>query len=435
MEQSQEKDLQVKHSSFLDRAKDYLKKKKTQALGATILAGTMAVAGCATGGLERRLYTVDDFHRGKLVTLTGEVHESYVEDKKSMDLNVPYIVYNSADNEGRPIVVNLHEDFRHGINRQAITKAKEALASREYAVRVYGAMTYSDVLNVDVDFLSFTDKNGKLALTIETDYDPIITVTGIVGNWPINPNPNMSFGLMPGWNWLGWEGFSPFFLSNWISWAWAWADWDYDGIINRFDSYPYINNSSGLPFKEGLPNPGFHNIYAGLNLHNAMSEKEGKAKLIIPEEGARLHPVFVDLFAKNKQAETYRQQVVEARDKIVQNYQGDSARSGSQGSQPRAKTTIPSLEAVARQMGIKREQMGKSYNNTRILVPTMDGGMINRGAGSAAYTGGASSGGVVTGSSSGGYSIPSAGSASTRGEAGARSTGAQGGKSGTSEKK
>jgi hypothetical protein len=233
------------------------------------------------------------------------------------------------------------------------------------------------------------------------------------------------------WNWLGfgnWAFNYGYLLADWLSWAWAWQDWDGDGMLNRFDHYPYINANTGLPFKEGLPNPGFHNTYAGLNLHNAMSEKEGKAKLIIPEEGAKLHPVFVDLFAKNKQAEGYRQQVVEARNKIVQNYQSNPNRAEIAGGRIRGKEAIPSLESVAKDMGIRREQMGKSYNNTRILVPTADGRMVYAGTGGAGSTGGASSG-ITSGSSSGGYSIPSAsGSASRSSE---RSTASEGGKTGS----
>jgi hypothetical protein len=432
----EEKAIIDEKSSFFKKAKDFVKNKKTQILGATILAGSMALAGCATGGLEKKLYTADYFHPGKLVTLTGEVHESYKEDKKSLDLNVPFVVYNSVDNEGNSIVVNLHEDFRFGINRQEIGKAKKALASREYAVRVYGVMTYSDILNVDVDFLSFTDKNGKLVQTIETDYDPIISVTGVVGNWPINPNPNMSFGLMPHWDW-NWAGFGSwafnygFLMADWLSWAWAWQDWDNDGIINRFDFYPFINYSTGLPFRADLPNPSFQNTYAGLNLHNAISLKEGNQKLAIPEEGVRLHPVFVDMFAKNKQAEGYRQQIIETRNKMIQNYQANPNRAEIAGGRVKGKEAVPSLESVAKQIGISREQLGKSYNNTRILVPTMDGGIIYRGAGASGTTGG----GISTGSSSGGYSIPSA--SSTRGDSGARSSGekSSGDKTGGAEKK
>jgi len=397
-------------SSFLHRTKEFIKKKKTQLLGATILSSALALGGCSIGGLENIVYTPAYFYPGKLVTLTGEAHEIYQptyykkalqkvskdqlrdphkkqlatsqenDDYNISDLNFPLVVYNSIDSNGRNIVVNLHEDFRFGINRQAIKRAKEALGSHKYIVRAYGNITHSDILNVDLYFLSFTDKDGKPALTIETDYDPIFTIMSWdMITWPINTNPKLSFGLWPPWQW---GFFPPAYING--GWLW-WADWDHDGIPSYFDEYPFLNYKTGQPVAS--PNPNWHNVNADLNRYNFTNLKEGKKDLVIPPENVTLHPDFVNIFARNRQSEEYMQKVIQgvaaARAKNS-NANSNSVRYG--------KISQSELESMARSMGIRSDQLSKSYNRRHILIPGIYTGSSFSSMGSGASYGATNSG-------------------------------------------
>jgi hypothetical protein len=386
----------IEKKSFFQKTKDYLGNKKTQLLGATILASSMAIAGCGPLSLEKKVFTPDSFDRGRLTTVTGEVLEGYKDESLRGDLNIPLVVYNSVDEAGNNLLVNIHEDFRHGINTQAIKRIKEGLNSHDYAIRVYGRTTLDNiiyeinnkkkpVINIDAYFITLTDKKGDIKLTLGTDIDPINTLP-MAANLiiPINPNPGLSFGLEP-YLLGGWQPFDSsgwFDSMNWFNWISTWGigggpfsitllgmnlargDFDHDGIPNYFDPNPYMNDRTG-EFVNNDPRLGnFQNAYAGLNLHNALSENAGEKKLVVPTGQVKLHPDFVNIFAHNREVDGYRQQVLNAEKEIGKNYQANPAKAGSKEAQPR----VP-LEQITQRLGIRPGQLERSYNNERVRAP------------------------------------------------------------------
>jgi hypothetical protein len=241
---------------------------------------------------------------------------------------------------------------------------------------------------------------------------------------PINVNPGISFGFTP-WSWWGrpfnFSNFSDNWFSDywfaWISdwgaygpcfgglmrnaWWWAWQDADGDGIPNTLDPYPYWNEVNGNILPPASDPHSYHNVYAGLNLHNFVNLADGRKNLVIPEEGARLHPDFVNMFVRNKQADEYRQKAIATREQITKNYQTNPANTAKKGGM-----IMPSLENIAKSIGISSEQMSRIYNNPHVRTPGMmyerGSGLVNRGS---------MSSGAERGGESGSYAIPSAGSA------------------------
>jgi hypothetical protein len=446
--------VEIEKPSFLNRAMDYVSKKKTQILGGALLAGSMALAGCAIP-LEKRVITPNEFVSGRLVTITGEVVPGYKND--SVDIKYPIRVYNSVDTDGNNIDVNILEFRNLGINTQACKRLNEALNNGKYAVRVYGRTTYGrvefinngvkkEIINIDPDFISLTDEKGEVKLMLETDMDPIVALMG-TNTLPINRNPDLSFGIQ--WPWH--NGFGEMFGSmNWFAWIsdWGyggpcmslgwnamWQDWDGDGIPNNMDQYPYDPTNTGVNIVQQAQNYDIvksnydirkTNVQAGLNLHNYISAMKGEKNLILPEEGARLHPDFVNIFAHNREAENYRTLVNAERQKLVKEYNSKSA------ADARMRNVEPvfNTQSIARSMGIKSDQLNITYNNPHVrsqgLMYERGMGLINAGSrnGGGSMTGGASNGG-------GGYAIPSAGSnGGSVSTTGGSSTASSGGSSG-----
>jgi hypothetical protein len=413
-----------------------------------LLAASMALAGCAIS-LEKRVITPNEFVSGRLVTLTGEVTAGYKDTNLRSDLNLPLVVYNSVDESGNNIMVNVHEDFRLGLNTQAIKKIKEAINKENCAIRVYGRTTYDnmtydinglkkEVRNVDADLITLTDQTGKLIQTLETDLDPVVALTDPrTIMMPINTNPGLSWGL----DWPWYFGYGSMFLRSmdWFAqisdWGYGgpcmsfcavmWQDSDGDGIPNFMDSYPYDPTNTGLGIPGYGVNGGYFNTYAGLNLHNYIAAMKGDSKMMIPEEGARLHPDFVNIFTRNRQADEYRAQITAKKQALINEYNSKPENARIRNAEP-----IFSTENVAKSAGIRMSQLQKAYNDPQVRTPGMiyerGYGLSNQGAGARQ-----SGRGNV-----GGYAIPSAGqsvgSASTgsRSASGTKSSGSSGSSSG-----
>ena len=387
-----------------------------------LLAGTMALAGCAIP-LEKRVITPNEFVSGRLVTLTGEVMAGYKDANLRSDLNLPLVVYNSVDERGNNIMVNVHEDFRLGLNAQAITKIKEAVSKGNCALRVYGRTTYDnmvydidgvkkEVRNVDADFITLTDQTGKLIQTLKTDIDPIVALMDPrTIMMPININPGISWGF----DWGGYFGLGSLFSStDWFAQIGVWGyfgpcmswwggamgmDWDGDGIPNWMDPYPYDQTNTGIYVgANGQPGnypEGYVNRYAGLNLHNYIAAMKGNSKMMIPEEGARLHPDFVSIFAHNRQADELRGQISAKRQALINEYNSKPAGARIRNAEP-----IFSTENVAKIAGIRMSQLQRTYNNPQVRTPGL---VYERGYGLSNPGAGSRQGG------NGGYSIPHAG--------------------------
>jgi|GEM_PF-2996743 len=409
--------------SFLQRAKEFCSEKKTQIIGGAILAGAMALTSCAIP-LEKKVITPNAFMSGRLVTLTGEVMEGYKDTNLRSDLNIPLVIYNSVDSSGENLLVNIHEDFRFGLNTQAIKRMKEALNNGKYAVRVYGRTTHDNMIyeingvnkevkNVDSSVISLTDKDGEVKLILEMDLDPIVALMDPRNiTMPINVNPGISWGIqawpwnfgfgsywnsMDWFDWMGAWGYGgPFFVNYWSIMA---MDFDRDGIPNWLDPFPYdLANASNRQ----LVNPElrkYQNVYAGLNLHNYLAAMKGEKNQMIPPEGARLHKDFVDILARNNQADEYRAQIITKRQELIKNY-------NSKPANERARIVNPaSLESIVKSIGIRLDQTNKSYNNPNVRTPGM---IYERGTG---VTDMGSMRGESEGGSSG-YAIPRADSSS-----------------------
>jgi hypothetical protein len=398
-----------------DTNKHFFRDKITQLLGSTLLAGSVMLGAACAIPLEKRVITPSTFIPGRLVTLTGEVMEGYKDTDMRKDLNVPLVIYNSVDGQGNNVVVNIHEDFRFGINTQAIKRLKEALDKDKYAIRVYGRTTWGkmaydingakiEMINVDADTISLS-KAGDLKLILQTDADPA-ALMGMI-NVPINVNPDISFGFQWPWNY----GYGGMFSSmNWFAWIsdwgaygpcmsfwWGsmWQDWDGDGIPNYLDTYPYWNDMNGPPTKST-----FENINAGLNLHNYMAAMKQEKNMMIPYEGARLHPDFVSIFTHNRQADAYRSEILSKQQDLIKRYNSQPANARIKNAD-----SVLSIENIAKSMGVSMERLQATYNNPRVRTPGM---IYERGYGISGRGGGEQSGGDNGGRE--GYAIPSAGS-------------------------
>jgi hypothetical protein len=416
-------------------------KRRNMAALIALLAASITLAGCAIP-LEKRVITPSEFISGRLVTLTGEVTADYKDTNLRSDLNLPLVVYNSVDESGNNIMVNVHEDFRFGLNAQAIKRIKEAINKENCAIRVYGRTTYDNMIydidglkkevrNVDADLITLTEQTGKLILTLETDLDPIVTLMDPrTIMMPINVNPGISWGLNWPWNF----GYGSMFRSlDWFAQISVWGyfgpcmsgwygamgqDWDGDGIPNYIDPYPYDPTNSGL---NGIPSypgssVGYFNPYAGLNLHNYIAAMKGDSKMMIPEEGARLHPDFVNIFARNRQADEYRAQISVKRQALINEYNSKPATARIRNAEP-----IFSTENIAKSAGIRMSQLQKAYNNPQVRMPGL---IFERGYGLSNQGAGARQGG---GGNVGGYAIPSAGSGSASDAASSGSSGSSSG--------
>ncbi len=407
-----------------------------------LLAGTMALAGCAIP-LEKKIITPNEFVSGRLVTLTGEVMAGYKDTNLRSDLNLPLVIYNSVDENGNNIMVNVHEDFRLGLNAQAIKKIKEAVSKENCAIRVYGRTTYDnmtydinglkkEVRNIDADLITLTEQTGKLIQTLDTDIDPVVALMDPrTIMTPININPGLSWGFT--WPWYYGYNSMPYASMDWFAQIGVWGcygpcisgwwgamgqDWDGDGMQNYLDPYPYDPTNSGQYYSGGWP-ISYVNPYAGLNLHNYIAAMKGNPRMLIPEEGARLHPDFVNIFAHNRQADEYRAQINVKRQALVNEYNSKPASSHIRNAEP-----IFSTESVAKIAGIRMSQLQKAYNNPQVRTPGLiyerGYGLSNQGAGSRQgdYAG------------QGGYAIPRpgqpGGSASASGTASSGSSSAGG---------
>jgi hypothetical protein len=234
---------------YYSRFRNFLSDKKTKVIGSIGLMLGLA-SGCMT--LDKKI-TLDDYFIDRYVTVTGEVHPGYWQDpEKNDNLNVPIIIYDSVGPDGKPLVMNLHEDHRFGINRQALKRAKTAFNKKDYVVKAWGHVTRSKILNIDLEFVAFTDKDGKLASTVETDVDPIYTLPGAAPlNFPgISTQPELN-----SWFWNSWA------LNNGI---WD-GDYDNDGIRDGLDPYPTIP----FLFHPCEINVKYHNPLADFNSYKA----------------------------------------------------------------------------------------------------------------------------------------------------------------------
>jgi len=291
MEAIAQAEMMPEKKSYLGKFRDFLKNKKMQVVG--LGAAMIFSSGCMS--IHRSL-TLNDFFYGKYVQVTGEVYPGYEQkiDNMNENLNCPLIVYDSKGKDGKPLVMNLHEDARFGINRQALKRAKTGFNSHKYIVKAWGVVTSSKRLNMDLEFIAFTNRDGELISTVKTDIDPIYTLPGVAPIYiPNSSQPDLSIG----------------FWSSWMPWysmwnQWYGPDWDNDGIPNYRDPYPTIPFPAH-PLEFG-PNQGvIHNPYADLNYHNLVRAKESGLVRII--EPVRVTPAkeYINLFDHNKRVDEY----------------------------------------------------------------------------------------------------------------------------------